>query len=147
MTDEYPLLTDTNKLKKETLILLLTYMVTIYCVSLTSLVICVNYLICVQPLPELEVVMAWMIKLRKQWLMWTTCMLYDIIPHLVTRAIYRLRDRERESALAVTIHPCCQFGFVWLNLHLKYDRWVSLNQSWGLSQGIEMHLFMLQFQV
>lgn len=69
-------------------------MVTLYCASLA---ICVNDLICVQPLPELEVVMAWMIKLRKQWLMWTTCMLYDIIPHLVTRAIYRLRDRERVS--------------------------------------------------
>lgn len=28
-------------------------------------------------------------------------------------------ETERESALAVTIHPCCQFDFVWLNLLLN----------------------------
>lgn len=27
-------------------------------------------------------------------------------------------ETERASALAVTIHPCCQFDFVWLNLLL-----------------------------
>lgn len=79
------------------------------CIRITSHVI---YVICVQPLPELVVVMAWVIQVWKPWLMRMTCMLYDIISHLVIEAIYRLGDRERVS---ISCHTTSLLS-VWLCL-------------------------------